>query len=87
MADESGDAVAALTNWAGNIRYSAARIHAPASVEEVRRLVPRVRKARCLGSRHSFNTIADCPDDLISLERLDRVLSIDTVSRTVTIEG
>lgn len=74
-------------NWAGNLAYSAARIHTPASVDELQDIVRRVSHARALGSRHSFNTIADTPDDLISLAQLKRVLAIDTPTHTVTIEG
>ena len=48
-----------LTNWAGNITFGASAIHRPQSVDEVRRIVRRAGKVRALGSRHSFNTIAD----------------------------
>jgi xylitol oxidase len=42
---------------------------------------------RALGTRHSFNGIADCPDALISLARFDRVSSLDRAQNTVTIGG
>lgn len=77
----------ALTNWAGNYTYSAARLHRPGSIEELRELVVACRKLRVLGTRHSFNTIADTPEDLISLERLNRVVSLDPAGRTVTVEA
>ena len=76
-----------LTNWAGNLTFSAARIHVPESVEQVRELAARCGRARALGTRHSFNAIADCPEDLVSLERLDRIVALDPQNRTVTIEG
>ena len=75
------------TNWAGNYTYSAARLHRPETVEAVQEIVTRCRKVRVLGTRHSFNGIADCPEDMVSLERLDRVLGIDAERRTVTVEA
>lgn len=74
-------------NWAGNYTYSAARIHHPQSVEEVRELVASSKKVRALGSRHSFNGIADSPEDMVATEHLNRVLALDATGRTVTVEA
>lgn len=76
-----------LINWAGNRTYQAARLHRPATVEQLQALVAGCNKLRVLGSRHSFNAIADTTADLISLERLDRVVSLDRERRLVTLEG
>ena len=67
--------------------YSAARLHAPETVAQVQELVRRQHKLRVLGSRHSFNSIADTPEDLISLEHLNRMIAIDRERGTVTVEG
>jgi len=75
------------TNWARNYTYSAARLHAPKTIAEIQEVVTRSRKLRALGSRHSFNDIADSPEDMVSLEHLDRVLAFDHERRTVTVEG
>ena len=77
----------ALTNWAGTLTYGAARVHRPGTVEEVREIVRRGERVRGLGARHSFNAIADTTGELISLERMDRVLALDAARRTVTVEG
>ncbi len=74
-------------NWADNITYRAARVHAPRTLEEVQDLVRGSQKVRALGSRHSFNAIADTPADLISLEHFDQVGPIDHARHTVTIAG
>ena len=74
-------------NWAGNTTYSAARLHRPATIEQLQELVSRCNKLRILGSRHSFNSIADCNEDLISLEQLDQVTALDRERHTVTIAG
>jgi alditol oxidase len=76
-----------LRNWAGNIAYSARTFHAPRSVDDVQSIVRRATKVRAVGSRHSFNTIADTDADLISLAHLNRIISIDSDARTVTVEG
>ena len=60
-----------LTNWAGNLAYRADSVQYPASVVEVQELVARLPRVRALGTRHSFNTIADSPGGaLISLSEL-----------------
>jgi xylitol oxidase len=72
-------------NWAGNIGYNAARLHSPETVEQVQELVRRCGKLKALGTRHSFNTIADTTEDLVSLEKFDRVHALDRERRTVTV--
>jgi len=76
-----------LINWAGNLVYATDRVHTPASVEEVQEIVQRCRHLRPLGTRHSFNRIADSADDLLSVERLNRVRSLDRASKTVTVDA
>jgi xylitol oxidase len=56
-------------NWAGNYRYRAAKLHRPATVEQLQQIVANAPRVRVLGSRHSFNDIADSAE-LISLEAM-----------------
>ena len=74
------------TNWAGNLTYSTGNLHTPGSVEEVRQVVKSCAQLRALGSRHSFNSIADSTHNQISLKRLDR-MTLDEKARTVTVGG
>ena len=74
-------------NWAGNVDYGAARFHSPTSVADVQSIVAASDKVRAVGSRHSFNTIADTNGDQVSLAALDRLVEIDTQARTVTVDG
>jgi alditol oxidase len=74
-------------NWAGNYQYKAARIHQPKTLEQVQELVRHGKKLRALGTRHSFNDIADSAQELISLEHLDRIVSLDKERFNVTVEG
>lgn len=76
-----------LGNWAGNFDYGAARIHRPASVEQVQSIVASSAKVRVIGSRHSFNQIADTDADLISLEALAPLMRIDPASSTVKVSA
>jgi xylitol oxidase len=87
LGPEPGAASGAEMNWAGNYRYTAAAIHRPRSLEEVQEVVAGAAKIRALGSRHSFNAIADSPGSLVSLEDLDPGIRIDAAARTVTVSG
>jgi alditol oxidase len=71
-------------NWAGNYQYRAGRLHVPQSVTEVREVVKNCSHLRALGTRHSFNGIADSAGDHVSLENLDRML-LDREAHTVTV--
>jgi alditol oxidase len=71
-------------NWAGNITYSTEHVRTPANVDEVRAVVKSCSKLRALGSRHSFNRIADSTQNQISLQHLDEI-AIDDKARTVTV--
>jgi xylitol oxidase len=68
-------------NWAGNLRYRAERIHRPSSLDQLRGSVAGADRIGVLGSRHSFNAIADA-EQLISLAGLpaDVVVEGDAVS-------
>ncbi|MGB0122190.1 MAG: D-arabinono-1,4-lactone oxidase [Silvibacterium sp.] len=72
------------TNWSGNYRYSTDRVLQPASVPETQDAVRSVARVRALGTRHSFNGIADSQIAQISTLKLKDV-TIDTKARTVTV--
>ena len=76
-----------LRNWAGNISFSTDRVHHPETVGQVQEIVRSSRQVRVLGSRHSFNAIADSTGDLICLDRLEPLLEVDAERRQVTIDG
>ena len=73
-------------NWSGNITYSTDHVHSPANLDEVRDVVKSCSKLRALGSRHSFNRIADSTENQISLQHLDQI-EIDDKARTVTVSA
>ncbi len=71
------------TNWAGNYAYRAREVHSPTNVEELRAIVRDATTIHVLGSRHSFNDIADS-DVLVSLAELPADLVIDRDASTAT---
>ncbi len=75
-----------LTNWAGNVTYAARAIHTPSTVAELQAIVRQSNKLRAVGSRHSFNRIADTDGDLVVMRGLNRVVTLDAAARTVTVE-
>ncbi|MFF2639391.1 D-arabinono-1,4-lactone oxidase [Streptomyces niveus] len=81
MADGAG------SNWAGNIVFSAGRVHRPATREELRALVAGSSRVRALGSGHSFNRIADTDGALVSLAGLPGTVDVDSAAATVRVAG
>ncbi|WP_420368485.1 FAD-binding protein [Curtobacterium sp. L1-20] len=73
------------TNWAGNVTYRASGLARPTSVDEVQRLVASTPRLTALGSRHSFNTIADTDALQVSLADLPPVLDVDADRRVVRV--
>ena len=76
-----------LQNWAKHLTYGAARVHRPNTVEEVQSIVAKATKIKALGTRHSFNNIADTDQDHLSTENLNQIIEIDRDRMTVTVEG
>ena len=75
-------------NWAGNYRFRAARLHRPVTIDALRRLVAVTPKIRAVGSRHSFNGIADSPGgDMVDLAGIDPDFAIDRGRMAVTVGG
>ena len=71
-------------NWAGNIRYSTDKVETAHNLDELQLIVVQNKKLRALGSRHSFNRIADTSATQVSLAPFDQI-DIDDHARTVTV--
>lgn len=54
-------------NWAGNVTYRARALRTPTSWDELAEIVATEPRLRVLGSRHSFNDLADTDGVLVSL--------------------
>lgn len=71
----------ALTNWAGNVTFSAREVHRPDTVQQVQQLVARSSRVRALGSGHSFSRVADTDGDLVSVAGLPALVELDRAAR------
>jgi L-gulonolactone oxidase len=78
-------------NWAGDQACRPAAIERPASADEVGEAIERARTAgrtlRVAGAGHSFTDAVLTDGTLLSLERMRRVLEIDSASGLARIEG
>ncbi len=84
---QAGPAAAPVrTNWAGNYTFSTQHLAQPASTAELQRLLPTLQEAKSVGSRHSFNHIADTTGTQIDLVQM-KSMQLDAAARTATIGG
>jgi xylitol oxidase len=82
----SAETDAHRTNWSGNLTYSTGKLQTPSNVDELQKLVKNSARLRALGSRHSFNSIADSRYEQISLAHLNDI-ALDEAARTATVGG
>jgi len=80
-----GPASRPRTNWAGNVAFTTAALHRPATVSQLQAIVSRAGRIRALGSGHSFNDIADSPGTQVSLADLPPEISVDSAARVVRV--
>ena len=73
-------------NWAGTYIYRAEKLHRPTTMEQVQQIVANAASVHVLGSRHSFNDIADS-SELLSLENLPADVVVDHEAHTVSLGG
>jgi xylitol oxidase len=72
-----------LRNWGGNYAYRATRLHRPATLDELRRVVAAAPHIRVLGTRHAFSDIADSAE-LVTLDALPANVVVDRDAGTVS---
>jgi len=69
-------------NWSRTYAYRAPALARPSSMEQLCELVASAKQVGVLGTRHTFNAIADTSGVLVSLDRMPADIEID--SRTAT---
>jgi xylitol oxidase len=75
-----------VTNWAGNHTFTAGRVVRPSTVEELRALIVETPMIKPVGTRHSFNDIADFTGGTqVDVSGIDCPLEIDKDNGTVTV--
>lgn len=72
------------TNWAGNLTYRTDNLFEPKTVAELQQIVRDHPKLRPLGTRHSFNSIADSAQAQVSLTNF-KDITLNPQSKTVTL--
>ncbi len=87
MRDDTQSPMVPLQNWSGNLHYSTNKIYYPETVSELQQMVESSPHLRALGTRHCFNEIADSDQLFISSAKLHRIIELNTVNQTVTVEG
>jgi alditol oxidase len=74
-----------LANWSGNYRFTARHLVAARTVDEVSRAVAAGGRVRALGTRHSFNDLADNAATLVTVTGIAPDPVLDETSGTVTV--
>jgi xylitol oxidase len=74
-----------LRNWSGTYAFTAREVITARSVDEVRRAVNAGGRVRALGTRHSFQDLADNGATLVSVAGIAANPVLDQAARTVTV--
>ncbi|MDO3698283.1 FAD-binding protein [Curtobacterium flaccumfaciens] len=72
-------------NWSGTVTYTAERVVRPSSIDEAAQVVADADRVHGLGTRHSFNDVADTAGTLLDLTGIPTDLVVDAEHRTVTL--
>jgi len=76
-----------FSNWGGTVRFAPAQIASPATEEELSTLVVQAaREGRCVrpvGAAHSWPALVETNDVLVSLDRMQGLVSVDGMLATV----
>lgn len=72
------------TNWSKNFHFSTDKVYAPTTLDEVQAIVRANAHLKGLGSRHSFNNVADSKYAQISMRGV-KSIQIDAAAKTVTV--
>lgn len=73
-----------MQNWAQNVTYRASEQAHPRDLAGLQDLVARHDRVKALGSRHTFNEIADTDGVHVILDRMPRQLAVDADRQLVT---
>jgi len=75
------------SNWAGNFTYSTQTLEEPDKGEALLAAINKQEKLKVLGTRHSFNAIADSQHRQLSLAKMDPNIQLSTDRGTVSVNG
>ncbi|NUN99375.1 MAG: FAD-binding protein [Saprospiraceae bacterium] len=80
-----------VQNWAGNVRFKPQKYILPEHPEEIANLILRAaeegKKIRTVGSGHSFSPLIQTQDWLLSLDRMQGLVSVSEASAMATVKA
>ena len=79
------DVTSQLSNWSGTYQFTAREVIAAQTISDVQKAVAAGGRVRAIGTRHSFNDLADNGATLISVTGIAPDPVIDEAARTVTV--
>jgi alditol oxidase len=74
-----------LRTWSGTYRFTARTVIAARTIDDVRRAVTAGGRVRALGTRHSFNDLADNGETLVTVTGIAPEPVLDETAGTVTV--
>jgi alditol oxidase len=74
-----------LSNWSGNYQFTAREVIAARTIADVQEAVTKNNRVRALGTRHSFNDLADNGATLIDVTGIAPDPVLDEEKKTVTV--
>jgi len=76
-----------ITNWAETVEAGVKQFRFPDNTDDVVELVKICRKVRCSGALHSCAPLIESQGIILSLTKLDQIISIDTAARIVRMQA
>ena len=76
-----------MHNYGRNVRFTPRRRVLPRTVEELARVVRESRRVRAVGAAHSWSPAIVTDDTLVSLDRMNRVVTLDRDAMQVTVQA
>ena len=76
-----------FVNWARNIQAHPAEVSLPDSLAELQETVRKAKGVRAVGSGHSYTPCVHSDQVILSLDKLDSILSVDRQSMRVKVEA
>jgi len=77
--------ISGLKNWAGNYTYTSEETKFVDSVDELKKIIVKLKKVKALGTQHCFNDIADTSGTQLSTQKLDSVIELNIEKQTVLV--
>jgi xylitol oxidase len=74
-------------NWSSNVNFQEQEYLEPTNLDDLQDIVASQKFVRARGSAHSFNSIADSNNTIVSLEKMPQTIEIDEVKQNVKVSS